>query len=217
MSSGTSALVRCTCSATGRILSSANRRNVSPTNSKSASRWVGPVPCLAHSSARDSRNAGARCAATKSCAGASTAGSTPHSCSRPMSRATMSLTASATNARASIDSISPCSAYRFITRPASTAAAAWARSYAITWLSSSLATDNLPSARLAWARLDTAVSTTEAARSIATPAASSWLLMRLRPPALERPRDLPGRSGRLAAHAAARYRRFARPVACART
>ncbi len=39
-----------------------------------------------------------------------------------------------------------------MTRAASTAAAAWARSYATTWFSSSLATDSLPSARLACAR-----------------------------------------------------------------
>ena len=51
MSSGTSALVRCTCSAAGRILSSAKRRKVSATSSKSSERWVGPVPCLTHWSA----------------------------------------------------------------------------------------------------------------------------------------------------------------------
>ena len=41
ISSGTSAFVRCTCSATGRILSSAKRRNVSATSSKSSDRWLG--------------------------------------------------------------------------------------------------------------------------------------------------------------------------------
>ena len=51
ISSGTSAFVRCTCSATGRILSSAKRRNVSATSSKSSERCVGPVPCFAHCSA----------------------------------------------------------------------------------------------------------------------------------------------------------------------
>ena len=51
ISSGTSALVRCTCSAAGRILSSANRRKVSATSSKSSERWVGPLPCLTHWSA----------------------------------------------------------------------------------------------------------------------------------------------------------------------
>ena len=43
MSSGTSPLSRWTCSATGRIFSSAKRRKVSCTSSKSASRWRGPV------------------------------------------------------------------------------------------------------------------------------------------------------------------------------
>ena len=49
----------------------------------------------------------------------------------------MSAIASATYARASIDSTSPCSPYAHITRDASTAAAACARSYASTWCSSS--------------------------------------------------------------------------------
>ena len=44
MSSGMSSLWRWMCSATGRILSSAKRRNVSCTSSKSSSRWRGPAP-----------------------------------------------------------------------------------------------------------------------------------------------------------------------------
>ena len=191
MSSGTSPFVRCTCSATGRILSSAKRRNVSATSSKSAPRWVGPVPCFAHWSASASRNAGARWAVTKACAGASTAGSTPQRVSRPTRRETMSLTASATYARASIDSTWPCSAYRHMTRAASTAAPECARSYAVTCCSSSLSTDSLPSERLSWARCKTARSTTVAARSTAATASRSWsVLMR------------------------ARYRPVARPGAC---
>ncbi len=77
--SGMSSLCRWMCSATGRILSSANRWNVSRTRSKSSSRCAGPVPCCGSSSASASRNAGERCSATKSCAPESIAGSTPHS------------------------------------------------------------------------------------------------------------------------------------------
>src|ERR687898_955701 len=58
ISSGMSALWRWMGSATGRILSSANRRNVSCTISKSSSRWRGPGPSI------DARNAGSRWAAT---------------------------------------------------------------------------------------------------------------------------------------------------------
>ena len=50
-------------------------------------------------SASDSRNSGSRCSATKSCAGASSAGSTPHASSRPIRRDATSAIASAMNAQ----------------------------------------------------------------------------------------------------------------------
>ena len=138
MSSGTSALVRCTCSATGRILSSAKRRNVSATSSKSSERCVGPVPCFAHWSASASRNAGARCAATNGVRGrerrridapqrARGRRAGPRRRRRRRRR---------TRGRASTR---PRRARRTRTSPASasTAAAACARSYATTWCSSS--------------------------------------------------------------------------------
>ena len=52
--------------------------------------------------------------------------------------------ASAMNARASIDSSSPCSPYVSITRHPSSALAACARSYARTWWASSFSTEIRP-------------------------------------------------------------------------
>ena len=73
-SSGTSALVRWMCSATGRILSSAKRWNVSAASWKSSGRWLGPVPVRSSVAATDSRNSGERCSSTKGHASPSTDG-----------------------------------------------------------------------------------------------------------------------------------------------
>src|ERR1700716_904974 len=63
--SGMSALVRCTCSATGRTFSCANRWKVSRTSSKSSDRWAGPVPWRGGCPARCSRDSGGGGSAAK--------------------------------------------------------------------------------------------------------------------------------------------------------
>ena len=98
ISSGTSALLRWTCSASGRISSSAKRRNVSCTISKS------PVEVARAGvvGERGERTPGrGRCATNVAGAGAAR-GSTPHSClAADQLRAPRSATASATKAHVS--------------------------------------------------------------------------------------------------------------------
>ena len=96
----------------GRRAGSCRRRSGGRSRRRARSRRrgaSGPLPCFTHWSASDSRNAGARCSATNGIAPASASGSTSHAALRPSARVATSCTASATYARASIDSTSPCS------------------------------------------------------------------------------------------------------------
>ncbi len=111
-SSGMSAFVRCTCSATGRILSSAKRWNVSAASSNSSGRWLRPGAARSGASRPPPRGTRARGAPRRTgSASRGASASTPHTASRPSSLAPRSAIASAMNARASIDSSSPCSPY----------------------------------------------------------------------------------------------------------
>ncbi len=94
ISSGMSALARCTCSAWGRILSSAKRWNVSRTSSKSASRWRGPW-----SAARRGQHRGVAVARRgRPPPARPSRARRPRAHSRPATRPARSATTSATNA-----------------------------------------------------------------------------------------------------------------------
>ena len=102
ISSGTSALWRCTCSACGAITFVAKLRKVSCTISNSSSRWRGPAV-----KASAAKNSGSRNVVMKSCTSARGFFSTPHISSRPRSRALTSCNMSATNAQVMSASMFP--------------------------------------------------------------------------------------------------------------
>ena len=102
ISSGTSPLVRWTCSACGATTLVAKARNVSCTISMSSLRWRGPALV-----GERGDELGIAVGGDEVVGAASEAGSTPHSCSRPISLLTRSWTTSATNAHVIRASTSP--------------------------------------------------------------------------------------------------------------
>ena len=102
IASGTSSLVRWTCSACGATTLSANERNVSWTISISSSRCRRPGV-----SARADRNSGSRYVSSNGRASRRASGSAPHRCSRPARRVSRSCTVSAAYAHVKRASTSP--------------------------------------------------------------------------------------------------------------
>ena len=123
MSSGTSSLYRCTCSARGAMTLAPNDRNVSWIISDSSSRRRGPG-----FSASDARNPGSRKRATNDSVPDNCEAPTPHMDSRPTRRDTKSATMSAVKAHAIAASVSPVAPHSMSEAAVSTAAATWARS-----------------------------------------------------------------------------------------
>lgn len=104
ISSGTSALWRCTCSACGLMTFSAKLRNVSATISMSSSRWRGPGVV-----ASEATYSGVRNVSRNGWAFFKGAIGTPHRASRPAMRVIRSWIMSAAKPHASRASTSPFS------------------------------------------------------------------------------------------------------------